>query len=205
MPTHEEILDRMLRDKIVAVIRVDDAARAADIIEAIVAGGITTIEITLTTPGAIGLIERFAQRGELLIGAGTVLDAGTAREAFAAGAGFYASPIFDSRLVTLAHVEGRCAMPGAYTPTEIMTAWRAGADIVKIFPMPADGAAYIAALRGPMPGLHLAPSGGVTAATAGPLLAAGAAALNVGSWLTGSSGEHPETIRHRAAELAAAA
>lgn len=201
-------LDRMLRGKLIAVIRMDDPGQAREAIEAIVAGGITIIEITLTTPEAPRLIESFAQRPELLIGAGTVLDADAAREVAAAGARFLASPIFDPGVVELARESGLVSMPGAYTPTEILTASRAGADIIKIFPMPADGAAYISSLMGPLPLLRLAPSGGVNAVTAPMLLAAGAAALNVGSWLTherGGAPGIPEHISARAAGLVAAA
>lgn len=201
-------LDRMLRGKLIAVIRVNDPGRAREVTEAIVEGGITIIEITLTTPDATALIESFAQRPELLIGAGTVLDKDMALEVAAAGARFLASPILDHGMMAMARESGLVSMPGAYTPTEIVTAHRAGAGIIKIFPMPADGASYISSLMGPLPLLRLAPSGGVNATTAPALLAAGAAALNVGTWLTDEPGgipAPPERIRERAASLAAAA
>lgn len=183
-PDTHDILSGIIERKLIAVLRLSDASRGDEIIEAMAEGGITTIEITLTTPGALELIARSAGRGHLLVGAGTVLSADEAERVFDAGAAFYASPVFDRELVELAHARGKVAMPGAYTPTEIVAAARGGADLVKIFPMPSDAVAYLRALRGPLPHLRLAPSGGVTVTTAGALLAAGAAALNVGSWLT---------------------
>lgn len=207
MLPHASILEEILRRKLIAVIRMDDPERALDAVEAIAAGGITVIEITLTTPGATELIGRLSGRDDLLVGAGTVLDAGAARRVFDAGALFYASPLFDPGLVGMARHLGRTSMPGAYTPTEIMNAWRSGADIIKLFPSPPDAASFIRAVRGPLPEVRLAPSGGVSASTAAGLLASGASALNVGSWLThepdGTPGS-PESVQARAAALAEA-
>ena len=204
MKLHESTLNRILRDKLIAVVRLDDAEQAHTIIEAIAAGGITTIEITLTTPGAPELIEEFAGRDDLLIGAGTVLDAESAWRVIEAGARFYASPIFDPELIRVAREAGTVSMPGAYTPTEIVSAWHLGGDIIKIFPMPSDGVKFLESLRAPLPQVRLAPSGGVTSDTAAKLLKAGAAALNVGTWLTHEPGGEPgtfERIRERAATL----
>ncbi|MEP7218028.1 MAG: bifunctional 4-hydroxy-2-oxoglutarate aldolase/2-dehydro-3-deoxy-phosphogluconate aldolase [Bacteroidota bacterium] len=184
MTARAETLQRILDGKIIAVIRFDSADQAAGIIDIIVSAGIAAVEITLTTDGAIGLIERLAGRDDLLIGAGTVLKKSRAKAVFDAGALFYASPVFDPRLVATAHQAGCVAMPGALTPTEVMAAWRGAADIVKLFPMPAEGARYLSAIRAPLPDIPIAPSGGVSLETAEALLRAGAAALNVGTWLT---------------------
>ncbi len=189
------------------MIRLDDPVQALDVVEAIADGGITTVEITLTTPEAPALIARLCERSDLLVGAGTVLDIAAARTVFEAGALFYASPILDPALIRFAHQRQRMAMPGAYSPTEIMAAWREGADIIKVFPMPAEGAAFLAALRGPLPSIRIAPSGGVTALSAPHLMAAGAVALNVGSWLTHEADgtlSSLEKIRSRASQLTAA-
>lgn len=204
MPDTGSTLETILRHRLIAVLRLDSAQRAIEIAEAIVAGGITTIEVTLTTPGALGVLAELAGRDGLLVGAGTVLSARDADAAFAAGARFYASPVLDPALIALAHDAGAIAMPGAFTPTEMVAADRAGADLIKIFPMPPDPAAYIRTLRGPLPGLRLAPSGGVTAQTAAALLQAGASALNVGTWLTHNPGgilAPAATIRARASQL----
>jgi 2-dehydro-3-deoxyphosphogluconate aldolase/(4S)-4-hydroxy-2-oxoglutarate aldolase len=204
MEGRSQILDAILRNRLIAVVRLDDAARAIEVVEAIAAGGITTIEITLTTPGAIELVEELAPREDLLVGAGTVLSPRDAVRAFAAGALFYASPVTDPGLISAAHAAGRLAMPGALTPNEIVAADRAGADLIKIFPMPADAAPYLRSIGGPLRELRLAPSGGVTPDTAASLLEAGAAALNVGTWLTSErSGRllSLEEITSRAARL----
>lgn len=203
-------LDYVLRHKLVAVVRSGTASPAelASIVDAIADGGIRVIEITLTTPGALQFIEKLAARPDILVGAGSVLTTGDALNAFQAGAAFYASPIYDERVTELALSMDRVAMPGAFTPTEAARAWAGGADIVKLFPTPPDGPAYLKSLLAPMPYLRLAPSGGVTADTVRPLLAAGAAALNVGQWLThdpdGERSTHT-VIRERASVLAYAA
>lgn len=203
-PDADTLLATILERKLIAVVRLDDPSRSMEIVDAIVAGGITTIEVTLTTPGAVELIEELAKREEIVVGAGTVMTRQESERVFDAGARFYASPVLDRELVELAHARGSVAMPGAYTPTEMIAAERAGADLIKIFPMPSDTVSFLRAIRGPFPHLRLAPSGGVNATTAKELLAAGAAALNVGSWLTHrSAGEllPIEEIRARAAEL----
>ena len=145
----------------------------------------------MTTPGALKIIEKLAAQGDVLVGAGTVLDAETARSTFESGATFFASPAFDCPTIERARSLGRVAIPGAATPTEIHQAASCGADIIKLFPMPADGVRALKTLRGPFPTLRFAPSGGVTDTTARPLLDAGAAALNVGTWLTHESDGTP--------------
>jgi 2-dehydro-3-deoxyphosphogluconate aldolase/(4S)-4-hydroxy-2-oxoglutarate aldolase len=196
----EQIFDR----KIIAVVRLGTFNDALFVVDALVEANISIIEITLTTPGAIELIARYAHRADLIIGAGTVLAMEQAEQAINAGARFYASPIFDPDICARMRDAGCVTMPGAATPTEIHRAWNAGADLIKIFPMPEEGARFIRAIRGPFPDIRLAPSGGVTPETAPALLRAGAAALNVGTWLThegdGSVGT-VESIRERAVEI----
>lgn len=177
-------LDRMLRHALIAVVRLDDERSIDAVVEAITAGGITTVEITLTTPGALQAVARWSARPELLVGAGTAMTAEDAARAVDNGAAFIASPICDAAVVAATTAAGCVAMPGAMTPTEIVRARDVGADIVKVFPMPPEGAGYIRTIRGPLPTVRLAPSGGVRADTAAALLHAGADALNVGSWLT---------------------
>lgn len=194
----------MLRHALVAVVRLDDEGAIDAVVEAIAAGGITTVEITLTTPGALDAIARWSVQRDLLIGAGTAMSAEDAARAIGSGAAFIASPICDAAVVAATTAAGCVAMPGAMTPTEIVRAHSLGAGIVKVFPMPADGAGYIRAIRGPLPTVRLAPSGDVRSDTAAALLRAGADALNVGSWLThepdGSISPYA-TIAERAAAL----
>lgn len=184
MDQQRTALGRIIERRIIAVLRLDSPALALQAVDAMAAAGIGVVEVTLTTPGAIELIRTLAGRSDLIVGAGTVLEERQAEEAFAAGARFFASPIFDHRIVAMAREASAVAMPGALTPGEIVAAWRGGADLIKVFPTPPDGAAYLRALRGPLPQIPLAPSGGVSASTAAAMLDAGAAALNVGTWLT---------------------
>ncbi|HET9086249.1 MAG TPA: bifunctional 4-hydroxy-2-oxoglutarate aldolase/2-dehydro-3-deoxy-phosphogluconate aldolase, partial [Acidobacteriaceae bacterium] len=151
---------------------------------AILAGGVTVLEVTMTVPGAIQVMQQLADHhGEkLLIGAGTVLDAETARSCLLAGAQFIVSPALDVRTIELCRRYSAPVIPGALTPTEIVTAWQAGADVVKVFPCSAvGGAKYLKALQGPLPQIPLIPTGGVSLSTAAEFLAAGAFALGVGS------------------------
>lgn len=202
----ELILARILHERIIAVLRFDHAGECLRAAEAVAAGGIAILEVTLTTPGAFEIIAALARRAELIVGVGSVRTAADLEEAAGAGARFIASPITDVAIVERARALGLVTMPGALTPTEIDRAWRAGADLVKVFPMPHEGAAYIRAVLGPMPEVRLAPSGGVTHLTAASLLDAGAAALNIGSWLTQSEGATAshEVISDRARSLVAA-
>jgi 2-dehydro-3-deoxyphosphogluconate aldolase / (4S)-4-hydroxy-2-oxoglutarate aldolase len=201
---HNTVRNEIFERKIIAVVRVDTFNDALFAVDALVEANISIIEITLTTPGAIELIARHADREGLIIGAGSVLDMEGAERAIDAGARFYASPIFDPDICARMRDAGCVTMPGAATPTEMHRAWKAGADLIKIFPMPEEGARFIRAIRGPFPDIRLAPSGGVTPETAPALLRAGAAALNVGTWLTherdGQVGT-VEKIRERAEEI----
>lgn len=202
MESHSDIITRMLADRLIGVVRLRRPADLGQIVDAM-AGNMTIVEITLTTPDALSWIERLAARGDLLVGAGSVLSQAEAWTAIGAGARFIASPIFDPDVRDAVRASGCAYMPGALTPTEIVAAWRGGADIVKLFPAPADATGYIRSLCGPLPGIPLAPSGGVDAATAPALLEAGAAALNVGTWLThGPDGViEPAAIAARAEAL----
>lgn len=152
---------------------------------ALLAGGVSAIEITMTVPGAVGIIEALAAdlpEGAVL-GAGTVLDAQTAREVARAGASFVVSPVFDSRIIDATHEMGAVSLPGCYSPTEIFTATRAGADIVKVFPAGGLGPSFIRDVLAPLPDLKLLPTGGVTLANAADWIRAGAVAVGIGSAL----------------------
>jgi 2-dehydro-3-deoxyphosphogluconate aldolase / (4S)-4-hydroxy-2-oxoglutarate aldolase len=188
MPARETIIERLVNPGIIAVVRARDAAQVPPLSEALLAGGVTAIEITLTTPNAVGAI-RDATRAlgpRALIGAGTVLDVRSCGTVIEAGAQFVVSPVLRPELVALAH-ESECPiMLGAYTPTEAQLAHEAGADFVKIFPADGLGPAYIKALRAPLPHLRIVPTGGVDLTTAVAFLEAGCAALGVGSALVSS-------------------
>jgi 2-dehydro-3-deoxyphosphogluconate aldolase/(4S)-4-hydroxy-2-oxoglutarate aldolase len=183
--TKDQVLDALSAAKVVAVIRMKDAAKLAEAAAALRRGGVTAIEITMTVPGAIGIIREMA-RGKAdgtLIGAGTVLDAGTAADVIAAGADFVVSPILDLGMVQACRAAGVLAAPGAFTPTEIVAAWRAGADIVKVFPATSLGPQFVRDVRGPLPQLRLMPTGGVTIENARDFLAAGACCVGLGTAL----------------------
>ena len=169
----------------VAVIRMKDARAAVRTVEALHAGGVSAVEVTMTVPGALGVIEELARRGDsgLVVGVGSVLDAATARRAVDAGARYVVSPVFKQEVVAEAHRLGVAAMPGAFTPTEILTAHEAGADVVKVFPSEALGPAFFKGVLAPMPFLRLMPTGGVTPENAGEWIRAGAVAVGVGSAL----------------------
>lgn len=168
-----------------AVVRLDDASKLVRVVRASAEGGVRAIEITMTVPGAldqIALIDReFGE--EILLGVGSVRDAATARKAVEAGARFVVSPIFFPEIIDEAHVLGVPAMPGCFTPTEIASAVRAGADVVKVFPADIVGMKFFKAVRAPMPELKLMPTGGVSLTNAGEWLASGACAVGIGSAL----------------------
>ncbi|MFQ5414691.1 MAG: bifunctional 4-hydroxy-2-oxoglutarate aldolase/2-dehydro-3-deoxy-phosphogluconate aldolase [Phycisphaerae bacterium] len=148
--------------RVSAIIRTDDATLAADAMTAAVDGGFRVVEFTLTTPAAIDLIARFAQRDDLLVGAGTVLSPDHARDAARAGARFLVSPVCDPDVIREAARLGVVSIPGTFTPTEMLTADRSGADILKVFPSPGDVAGHVRAVLGPLPHLRLFPTAGVT-------------------------------------------
>lgn len=180
-----EVVARIERERVVAVIRLDDAAKLRAVVDALARGGVRVFEITMTVPGAIGMIELLSRGlgGEALIGAGTVTDGGTARLAIDAGASFVVSPVFRREVLDACRNSGVAAMPGCFTPTEILDAWDAGADIVKVFPATSLGPAFIKDVRAPLPQLKLMPTGGVSIDNAAEWLHAGAVAVGVGSAL----------------------
>ena len=184
--TREQVRARVLGVGIVPVVRATSAKQAISAAVAVAAGGITIVEVTMTVPGALDAISQLIKTlgSEVIVGAGTVLDAQAARQCFDAGAEFLVSPGLDLGTVKAAQDAGKLIMAGALTPTEIITAWKAGADFVKVFPASAvGGAAYVKALQGPLPQVPLVPTGGVNLNTAADFLRAGASALGVGGEL----------------------
>jgi len=189
----QAVRDRILQIGIVPVVRASSPREARTAAESVCKGGIPIVEITMTVPGAIDVIRILAKHAalELLVGAGTVLNAETAQRCLDAGAQFLVSPGFNAATVALANREQKLIMAGALTPTEVITAWEAGADFVKVFPCgQVGGAKYIKALKGPLPGIPLVPTGGVNLNTAAEFLQAGAAALGIGGELV-----HPDHLK----------
>lgn len=176
------IAQRIERAGVVAVVRLSEASELARVADAIRAGGVDIIEFTLTTPGALEIIQQSAHKfgDDVLLGAGTVLDSETARAAILAGAQFIVSPTTDFATIELCHRYGKAVIPGAFTPTEILAAWQAGADFVKVFPAGVLGPGYLKDVLGPLPQVKLVPTGGVGKANAGDFIKAGAVALAVG-------------------------
>ncbi|HSC45433.1 MAG TPA: bifunctional 4-hydroxy-2-oxoglutarate aldolase/2-dehydro-3-deoxy-phosphogluconate aldolase [Candidatus Acidoferrum sp.] len=182
--TPEQALNRIGEVGIVPVVRASSSQHALDAVEAIEAGGIPVVEITMTVPDAVATIrEVIARCGDrVLVGAGTVCNAQQARECIEAGAQFLVSPGLSINVLEVARTLGVLAIPGALTPTEVMAAAEAGAKAIKIFPCGSVGGhKYISALRGPFPGLHFIPTGGVNPANAAEFFAAGAFAIGMGS------------------------
>ena len=179
------IVDRIAAHGAVAVVRLPSADAALDTVRAVQDGGVLVIELTMTTPDALGVIAELARTAgdAVIVGAGSVLDAETARRAVDAGAQFVVSPVFDPAVVQEAHRLEIPAMPGGYTPTEILTAHRAGADVVKVFPADTLGPAFVKGVLAPMPFLRLMPTGGVTPDNVGDWLKAGVVAVGLGSAL----------------------
>jgi 2-dehydro-3-deoxyphosphogluconate aldolase/(4S)-4-hydroxy-2-oxoglutarate aldolase len=185
VPARAEIIARLIHPGIIAVVRTGETAQVAPICEALLAGGVQALEITLTVPGALGAIRAASRHfgSAALIGAGTVLDAVACRAALEAGAEFVVSPITKLEIIAAAHAADRPVMIGAYTPTEAQTAHEAGADFIKIFPADKLGPGYIKSLRAPLPHLKIVPTGGVDLNTAADFLKAGCVALGVGGSL----------------------
>lgn len=184
--TKQQILSFITDIGIVPVVRTATAEGAIKAIEAIYAGGVRAAEITMTVPGAIRALEKVADQfgDKLVLGAGTVLDPETARACMLAGAQFFVTPSLKLSTIEMVKRYSKVICPGALTPTEVVTAWEAGADIVKIFPCGnVGGAKYIKALRGPFPHIEMIPTGGVNLETAGEFLKAGACAVAVGGEL----------------------
>ncbi len=183
--SRQQHLQTVLDSGIVAILRFDDPAPLVEVVTALADGGITVAEVTLTVPGALEVIREAKRKlgGRVLLGAGTVLDPETARAALLAGAEFIVAPTVNCDVVRLCRRYDKLVMPGAFTPTEVLAAWEAGADIVKVFPADVLGPAYFRALRGPFPQVRLMPTGGVDLSNAAEYLTAGAACLGVGGRL----------------------
>jgi len=183
--SREHDLQRVLDCGIVAVVRFTSPDPLVEAIEALAAGGVTVAEVTFTVPNALDVIRAARQRfgDRVLLGAGTVLDPESARAAFLAGAEFIVAPSLNLDVIRLCRRYDKLVMPGAFTPTEVVTAWEAGADIVKVFPADVVGPAFFKALRGPLPQVKLMPTGGVDLTTAAEFLKAGAVCLGVGGQL----------------------
>ena len=178
-------LQRVLDCGIVAVVRSNDSSQLVEVCKALVDGGVYVAEITFTVPGALEVLAAVKKKlgDKLLLGAGTVLDTETARAAILAGAEYLVSPTLNLDVIRLAKRYGKMIMPGVYTPTEALTAWEAGADILKVFPAEIVGPAFFKAMKGPLPQLRLMPTGGVDLNTASSFLEAGAVCLGIGSQL----------------------
>jgi len=179
--TTQQIIERV---GLIPVLRAKNSKQAHTVVQAMIAGGVTVVEVTMTVPGAIDLLKELKKEygSSLLLGSGTVTTASEAQSTINAGAEFVVSPSLHPEVITTTKTNGKLSIPGALTPTEIITAWRAGADYVKIFPCSAmGGASYIKSVLAPFPFLKVIPTGGVTLETAASFIQAGARALGVGS------------------------
>jgi 2-dehydro-3-deoxyphosphogluconate aldolase / (4S)-4-hydroxy-2-oxoglutarate aldolase len=188
--TKQEVANRILEIGVVPVVRASSAKQAMQAAEAVCAGGIPIVEVTMTVPGAIEVIAQLnkSMGSNVLIGAGTVLDAETAERCIDAGAEFIVSPGFDLETVKFVNKANQLMMAGALTPSEVIAAWKAGSEFVKIFPCGAvGGAKYIKALKGPLPQIPMIPTGGVNLNTAADFILAGAAALGIGGELVSAA------------------
>lgn len=181
----DQIVDEILGRKAVAVLRIKEPAKLKKVIEFLNEGGISVAEVTLTVPNAIKLIEQMTNELDknIIVGVGSVLNPSIAEDAIKAGARYVVSPIFKKEIIEMAHKYDIPAMPGCFTPTEIQTAYEAGADIIKVFPADVLGIDFFKGILAPMPHLRLMPTGGVTLTNAGDWLRAGACAVGVGSAL----------------------
>lgn len=189
---------------LIPVLRASSFGQCHALVDAIMAGGVNVVEVTMTVPNAVEFLRELKKRhgDSLLLGSGTVTDAAQAEATIDAGAEFVVSPSLHLEVIAKTRQLGKVSIPGALTPTEVITAWRAGADYVKVFPCSAmGGASYLKALRAPFPDLKLIPTGGVTLQTAADFLKAGACALGVGSDLvnpTAIAEGHPESVTQTA-------
>jgi 2-dehydro-3-deoxyphosphogluconate aldolase / (4S)-4-hydroxy-2-oxoglutarate aldolase len=180
-----QIVSQIESTGVVAIIRATGSGELIDVVNALRDGGLTCIEVTMTTPNALEVIRAAREKvgDAAAIGVGTVLDSETARAAILAGAQFVVAPITDLRTIKTCKRYGVPVLPGALTPTEIVRAWQAGADFVKVFPTGSLGSQYLNDLRGPLPHIKLVPTGGITLENAGDFIRAGASALGIGSAL----------------------
>jgi len=179
-----EIIEQLKKGGALGIIRVESANNLLRIARALQQGGLEAIEITMTTPGALRAIEEASGKLKgVIMGAGTVLDGATARHAILAGAQFLVTPTVELDVIRMAHRYGKVVIPGAMSPTEILTAWEAGADMVKVFPASVLGPGYLKAVHGPLPQIPLVPTGGITADNASKFIQAGAEIVCAGGWL----------------------
>ena len=198
-------LNLIRKTGVVAIMRATSSEQLIAAADAIKAGGVRVIEVTMTTPGALAVIDQATSRygDDVLFGAGSVLDAETARAAVLAGAGFIVAPTLDLGTIALCNRYSIPVMPGCYTPSEMLTAWQSGADMVKLFPASVGGPALVKAIRAPLPQLEIVPVGGVNLNTAADFIRNGAAALGVGSSLVNQklldAGDMDELTRRAAA------
>jgi 2-dehydro-3-deoxyphosphogluconate aldolase / (4S)-4-hydroxy-2-oxoglutarate aldolase len=194
MMSKETQLRQVLECGIVAVVRSPDSQQLVEVTRALADGGVSVVEITMTVPGALDVVRQVRQAlgDRILLGAGTILDSETARAALLAGAEYLVSPTVNLEVIRLCQRYDKLVMPGAFTPTEILSAWEAGADIVKVFPAEVLGPAFFKAMSGPLPQIRLMPTGGVDLTTAAEFLKAGACCLGVGSQLI-----EPKTVAAR--------
>ncbi len=185
MESKEKNLQDIADCGVVAIVRVGSAQEALEVCAAIAEGGVKPIEITMTVPGAIDAIEELKRvtKGKVLVGAGTVLDPETAVAVIHAGAEFIVSPTLNLGVIEVCRRYGKIAIPGAFTPTEILAAWSAGADIVKIFPARVGGPKYLLDIKGPLPQIKLLPTGGVALENTPDFIRAGAVAVAAGTSL----------------------
>ena len=185
MNTRQGVVQHLEDLGVVAVIRMKEPEKLRAVVDAIAEGGVRALEVTMTVPGAVDLIRALAPAlpSGFLLGAGTVLDAGTAVRVIDAGAQFVVSPVFRPAVIDACHARDVPALPGCFTPTEILEAWDAGADIVKVFPATALGPGFFKDVRGPLPQVKMMPTGGVTLENAGEWIRAGAVAVGVGTAL----------------------
>jgi len=182
----KETLAKIMEEGVVPVIRVASAAEAFEVAKAIHDGGISVVEVTMSVPGALDVMKEVTQKfgKEVLLGAGTILDPETARAALLSGAQFIVTPTLNLEVIRMCKRYSAVVIPGTLTPTEILTAWEAGSDMVKVFPIAqVGGPAYIRALRGPLPHIPMVPTGGVNVQNAGEYIKAGAAAIAAGGEL----------------------
>ncbi|MBC7093610.1 bifunctional 4-hydroxy-2-oxoglutarate aldolase/2-dehydro-3-deoxy-phosphogluconate aldolase [Candidatus Bipolaricaulota bacterium] len=195
----------IMKKSVIGIIRANQSGELFNVAQALHEGGLSCIEITMTTPGALRAIEEAVGKIDgVIMGAGTVLDAPTARQAILAGAQFLVTPTVKLDVLEMAHRYGVPAIIGAMTPTEILTAWEAGADMVKVFPASTLGPKYLQEVHGPLPQIPLVPTGGITADNAGEFIRAGAAAVCAGSWLVDKQAVaegHYEVLTERARRL----
>jgi len=182
------LFERVTDCGVIAVLRAKSSAELIDVSNALYAGGVTAIEVTMTTPGALDVIKGVsAELGDkVVVGVGSVLDPETARAAILAGANYVVAPTLNEEVVRLTKRYGKVCIPGAFTPTEVLRAWDSGADAVKVFPTSSVGPQYIKDLKGPLPQIPLVPTGGVSVETCGDFIRAGAIAVGAGSALVSS-------------------